>query len=91
MSRLSGVRKEFSWAPGSVTNGSEAVVSTTVAGAKIGDFCFATLVEDQQDLTLSAYITSANTARVVLINNTGSPVDLGTVTVHLKVVPWESL
>ena len=89
MSRMSGMYAEATWDPASTLDGNEAATTVTVAGAKLGDFAFASFSLDVSDMVLDANVTAANTVSVVLANNTGGTVDLGSGTVRVKVVPYD--
>ena len=92
MSRLSGSKlTTATWNPGSILDGNEEVTEVTVPGAKLGDFAFVSFSLDVADLTLSAQVTAANTVTVQLGNWTGGTLDLGSGTLRVKVVPYESL
>ena len=92
MSRISGSHVvEASWNPGSMSDGSSASTTVSVAGAKLGDFVMHTHEVDVSDLTSTATVTSADTVTVVLNNATGGAVDLADHTVRVKVVPYENL
>lgn len=72
--------------PGSLANNTSAATTVTVTGSAVGDPCFAGfsgITTDSQKWIISAYITTAGTATVVLFNNSDGTVDLpsGTVTV----------
>ena len=70
---------------GSIDDGNEAAEEVTVTGAALGDYAVATMSIDVTDLTITASVTAADTATVVLGNFTGSAVDLGSGTLTVKV------
>jgi hypothetical protein len=73
------------WNPTSISNNSSLTQTVTVSGATLGDLAAASFSLDLQGLTISAYVSATNQATVVLTNNTGSPVDLGSGTVRVLV------
>lgn len=89
MSRLSGVLTgSATWDPGNIIDGNEAVTTVTVAGAKLGDFVpFVSFSLDVADLSLTAFVTAANTVTAQLGNDTGDAVNLGSGTLRVGVVP----
>lgn len=89
MSRMSGFNASTIFDPGSIAAGAETATDVTVPGAKLGDFAFASFSLDVTDLVVDANVTAADTVSVVLANNTGGAVDLGSGTLRVKVVPYE--
>jgi len=91
MSRMSGMKAEATWDPGSVTT---TVVATTVTvpGAKVGDFAFASMSTFTDaladDVVMSAVVSSTDTVTVSLLGDaTGA--DLASGTLRVKVVPYD--
>ena len=70
---------------GSVSDGDEAAEEVTVTGAALGDFAVATMSIDVTDLVITASVTAANTVTVILSNETGGAIDLGSGTLTVKV------
>jgi len=73
------------WDAGSIAVGAMEAKDVTVTGAALGDFVLAAPSIDITDLTISASVTVANTVTVVLANNTAGAVDLGSMTISVKV------
>ena len=73
----------------SIADGNEQVVEVTVTGAQLGDFAIASHSLDILDLIQSASVTDANTVTVVVANNTGGAIDIGTGTIYAMVIPRE--
>jgi len=65
------------WDPGSVANGAKVSTTVTITGAALGDHTSISFSLDLQELTLTSYVSAANTVEVVLGNLTGDAVDLG--------------
>lgn len=59
---------------GLIANGASQVVTTTVTGAALGDFCQASLSTDAAGLSITAYVSAANTVKTVVGNLTGAGV-----------------
>ena len=74
---------------GSVNDGDEAAEEVTVTGAQLGDFALASMSIDTTDITLTATVTAADTVTVILANNTGGSIDLGSGTLYVMVMPRE--
>lgn len=73
------------WDPTSISSGASTSTSFTCSGAEMGFLATASFSLDLQGLTISAYVNATNSVTVVLTNNTGSPVDLGSGTVRVLV------
>ena len=69
-------RVATTWNPASIADGDQVSTTVTVTGASIGDPAKATLDSDLNGLSLTADVSSANTVRVNLANNTGGSVDI---------------
>ena len=74
---------------GSVNDGDEAAEEVAVTGAQLGDFALASMSIDTTDITLTATVTAADTVTVILANNTGGSIDLGSGTLYVMVMPRE--
>ena len=75
-----------SWNPSDIVDGNEDANDITIAGAALGDFCLVGFSLDVQDLVLDAQVTSTDTVTVVLSNNTGTAVNLGSGTIYVRVI-----
>ncbi len=64
----------------SIADGNEVNQSVTCTGAALGDMVLVSCSIDTADLTLTGTVTSANTVEVIVANNTGGAVDLGSAT-----------
>jgi len=74
------------WDPGSVP-ATQAVTNTvTVQGAQLGDLVLTSFSLSLGGLTLSSYVSSANTVTVVLSNHTTAAVDLSSGTLRVLVL-----
>lgn len=62
--------------PGAIAAGSDYSYSLTVSGATLGDFVLGSLDIDLQGLTLTAYVSAADTVTVIIVNNSGASVTL---------------
>lgn len=85
---LQGVEVEsYSWTPGAIADADELGVDIAVTEAEIGDFVIVSASVDLQGLKMSyPYVSAANTIHVILANNTGAGVDLGTFNVYTRVI-----
>lgn len=60
----------------SIASGAKQLTSVTVPGASLGDFVVASCSLDLQGLSLTAYVSAANTVQIDMANNTGGAVDI---------------
>jgi hypothetical protein len=80
--RLSG---SVVWDPPSIAKNDMAETSITVTGAALGDFAEVSFSADITGLTAGVYIASADTVDVVLHNGTVGAINLGSMTVYVRV------
>ncbi len=84
--RKANLTGSTTWDPASIADGDKEAKDVTVTGAAMGDYCIASFSLDVTDLSISATVTAADTVTVVLANNTGGAVDLGSGTVSVLVL-----
>ena len=72
---------------GSIADGDELAEDVTVTGAALGDFAVASMSIDVTDLIITASVTAANVVTVVLSNNTGGAINLGSGTLFARAIP----
>lgn len=70
---------------GSLVDGAGESTTVTVTGAALGDWCLATIDLDLQEMTMTAYVSAADTVEVRLQNESGSTVDLASTTLRVLV------
>jgi hypothetical protein len=71
---------------GSLADGAGETTTVTVTGAALGDFVEGvSLSVDLQGMTLTGYVSAADTVSVRLQNESGSPVDLSSATLRARV------
>lgn len=76
----------------STLDGAGLTQAVTVTGAALGDFAFVSHDVDIAGVTLTAYVSAADTVEVRFQNESGSTVDLGAAaTLRIVVVPAASL
>jgi hypothetical protein len=71
--------------PPSLNDGDGATTTVTVTGAAVGDYAEAWFGADTQGVSLTTYVSAANTVSVRFQNETGSVVDLGSATLRARV------
>lgn len=71
--------------PPSLGDAAGATTTVTVTGAALGDFALASFSLDLQGITVSAYVSGANTVSVRFQNESGGTLDLGSGTLRARV------
>jgi hypothetical protein len=71
--------------PPSLAAGEEVTTTVTVAGTALGDFARASFSLDLQGITLTAWVSAADTVSVRFQNGTTAAVDLGSGTLRVRV------
>jgi hypothetical protein len=74
-----------SYDPPSLAAGKGVTTTVTVAGAALGDFAQASFSLDLQALTLTAWVSAADTVSVHFQNGTAAAIDLGSGTLRVRV------
>jgi hypothetical protein len=78
--------------PANLVDGAGATTTVTVTGAVLGDFVTGvSFSNDLQGITVSAYVSSANTVSVRFQNESGGALDLASGTLRVRVSPFGSL
>lgn len=72
--------------PASLADGAGATTTVTVTGAALGDFAVASFSLDLQGITLTAWVSAANTVSVRFQNESGGVLDLASGTLKARVV-----
>ena len=71
--------------PSNLADGAGETTTVTATGAALGDFASATFSLDLQGITLTAWVSAADTVSVRFQNETGGALDLGSGTLRVKV------
>lgn len=71
--------------PPNIVVSGQAVTTISVPGAEVGDFALASFSIPSPGLTITAYVSSADTVTVVLFNGTASDVNMASGTLRAKV------
>lgn len=72
--------------PGSLIDAAGVTTTVTVTGAALGDFALASFSLDLQGITVTAYVSAANTVAVRFQNETGGTIDLLSGTLSARVI-----
>jgi hypothetical protein len=72
--------------PSSLDDGAGETTTVTVTGAALGDYAQASFSLDLQGITVTAWVSAANTVSVRFQNETGGTIDLGSGTLRARVV-----
>jgi len=71
--------------PSNLIDGAGATTTVTVTGAALGDYAEASFSLNLQGITVTAWVSAANTVSVRFQNETGGTVDLGSGTLRARV------
>lgn len=74
----------------SLVDAAGATATVTVTGAALGDFAMASLGVDVAGISVTAYVSAANTVSVRLQNESGGTLDLLSTTLRVVVLPFGS-
>lgn len=72
--------------PGNLVDGAGVTTTVTVNGAVLGDVVVPSFSLDLQGITLTAYVSAANTVSVRFQNETGGAIDLASGTLRCRVI-----
>lgn len=72
--------------PASLADAAGTTSSVTVTGAKLGDFVLAAAGVDLAGITVTAYVSAANTVKIRVQNESGGGVNLASSTWNLMVL-----
>lgn len=81
LAELAGVSGTAVYDPGNLADGQGLTTTVTVTGAVIGDYAEASFSLDLQGITLTAWVSAADTVSVRFQNETGAPIDLASGTI----------
>lgn len=73
--------------PPNLADGAGTTTTVTVTGAALGDFAKASFSLDLQGITVTAWVSSANTVSVRFQNESGGALDLASGTLRARVTP----
>lgn len=71
---------------GSLADGAGETTTVTVTGAALGDFALCSLGVDVAGITVTAYVSAADTVSVRLQNESGGTLDLASTTLRAMVI-----
>lgn len=71
----------------SLVDGAGATTTITVTGAVLGDFVLVSFGVDLQGISVTAYVSAADTVSVRIQNESGGTLDLASTTVRALVLP----
>lgn len=70
----------------SLADGAGATTTVTVTGAVLGDFCIVSLGVDLQGITVTGYVSAADTVSVRIQNESDGTLDLASTTIRAVVL-----
>lgn len=71
--------------PPNIVGGSQATTTVSCPGAALGDFVLASFSLTVAGITVTAFVSAADTVTVVFFNGTGADINLGAGTLRVKV------
>jgi hypothetical protein len=71
--------------PGNLIDGDGETTTVTVTGAALGDYAEASFSLDLQGITVTAWVSAADTVSVRFQNETGGTINLGSGTLRARV------
>lgn len=74
------------WDPASMNDGTTQTTTVNVTGAALGDVAFGSFSLSLQGILMTAYVSTTDTVTVVLQNETGGTLDLGSGTLRASVI-----
>lgn len=84
LAELTGVSGAATYDPGNLIDGQGVTTTVTVTGATLGDYAEASFSLDLQGVTLTAWVSAANTVSVRFQNETGGSIDLASGTIKAR-------
>lgn len=75
--------------PPNLADGAGATTTVTVNGIQFGDYCEASFSANLQGITVTAWVSAANTVSVRFQNESGGALDLASGTLRVKVTPLD--
>jgi hypothetical protein len=72
--------------PGSLADGAGVTTTVTATGAALGDFALASFSLDLQGISVTAWVSAANTVSVRFQNESGGVLDLASGTLRVRVI-----
>jgi hypothetical protein len=83
-------RATVAWDPGSLVDGAGETKAITVTGAALGDMVLVSFSLDMQDITISGYVSAADTVECRIQNESTGTVNLGAGTLTAIVMDQNS-
>lgn len=71
----------------SLNDAAGATTTVTVTGAALGDFVMVSLGVDLQGISVTGYVSAADTVAVRIQNESGGTLDLASTTIRVRVIP----
>lgn len=84
LAELTGVSGTATYDPGNLIDGQGLTTTVTVDGAVLGDFVDVSFSQDLQGISMTAWVSAANTVSVRFQNETGAPIDLPSGTIKAR-------
>jgi hypothetical protein len=85
LTNTNGLSASATYDPGSLADGAGVTTTVTCTGAAAGDFALASFSLDVQGITVTAWVSTANTVSVRFQNESGGVLDLSSGTLRVRV------
>lgn len=82
-----GLQGSATYDTASLADGAGATTTVTVTGAALGDFVLVSLGVDVAGISVTGYVSAADTVSVRIQNESGGTLDLASTTVRARVLP----
>lgn len=87
LTALRGLDGSATFNAGSLADGAGETTTVTVTGAALGDFVLVSLGVDLAGITVTGYVSAADTVSVRVQNESGGTLDLASTTLRVRVLP----
>ncbi len=84
LAEVNGFTGSVVYDPGSLADGQGVTTTVTVTGAALGNFVEVSFSLDLQGITITGWVSAANTVSVRFQNETGAPIDLASGTIKAR-------
>lgn len=87
LASFGGLQAAATYDTASLVDGAGATTTVTVTGAALGDFVMVSAGVDLAGITVTAYVSAADTVSVRIQNESGGTLDLASTSITVRVLP----